>query len=264
MFNIRSLGSERSCELALARIMFGSEICCPGCRSRLSRGQDYWWCGHCRKKHRVKAVSWLKDARISYRELFVLVSCWQKRLSPGSVKHLTSLPYPTIRRWFSRFRVHLPKETALLDGVVEVDEAFFGRQKHFNQRIVIGAIERKSGQIRLAEIPDREQDSLEGFLFKNVATTSLLHTDCHAGYYDLGWNGYGHQLHNHSLGHFRGTNRIENVWSVAKRSIRRSHGQIRTEHLGEYLQEWEARRNFPELFTNPLQYLKGVCSVIVH
>ena len=45
MFNIRSLGSERSCELELTRIMFGSEICCPRCQYQLSKGQGYWWCG---------------------------------------------------------------------------------------------------------------------------------------------------------------------------------------------------------------------------
>jgi hypothetical protein len=83
---------------------------------------------------------------------------------------------------------------------------------------------------------------------------------CHAGYYDIGWNGYGHQLHNHSLGHFKDTNQIEGVWSVAKRQLRRMYGQIRTERLPEFLQEWEARRNFPKLFNNPEAYL-AMCLV---
>jgi len=53
-------------------------------------------------------------------------------------------------------------------------------------------------------------------------------------------------------------NRIESVWSALKRQIRRSYGQIRTNKLDEMVIEWEARYNCPELFKNPLTYLKGV------
>jgi len=88
----------------------------------------------------------------------------------------------------------------------------------------------------------------------------LLHTDCHPGYYGISWNGFGHEFHNHSLGHFKNTNQIENVWSVTKRQIRRMYGQIRTNKLPEFTHEWEARWNFKELFTSPFNYLE-ICLV---
>jgi len=245
---------------SIAKIVFGCPAKCPGCVGSLKRHGGYWWCRVCRKKWRPKALTWLKGSKLPEAQISTLLRGWQRNVSPGAMKHLTGLSYTTVERWYARFRLHLPVDSASLQGVVEVDEAFFGRKRHFNQRIVMGAIERKSGRIKLGIIPDREQDSLEGFLLRHVQTDSLLHTDCHSGYYDIGWNGYGHTLHNHSIGHFSGTNQIEGVWSVAKRQLRRMYGQIRTERLPEFLQEWEARRNFKELFNNPYSYL-AVCLV---
>ena len=240
---------------SIAKIVFGCPARCPNCAGGLKRGSCYWWCRVCRKKWRPKALTWLKGSKLSEGQISTLLRGWQKNVSPGAMKHLTGLSYPTVERWYARFRLHLPVDGVSLQGVVEVDEAFFGRKRHFNQKIVMGAIERRSGRIKLGVIPDREQDSLEGFLLRHVRTDSLLHTDCHTGYYDIGWNGYGHQLHNHSRGHFKDTNQIENVWSVAKRQLRRMYGQIKTDRLPEFLQEWEGRRNFPKLFNSPEAYL---------
>lgn len=256
MFTIKQIPSERKCEMVFAKIIFTDRLVCPVCNNKLSRRKDYFWCYFCRKKHRIKALTWLRGSKMSYRDLIHLVFCWQKNVSPGAVKNTLGLSYTTTARWYSKFRVHLPKDKNTIRGVVEVDEAFFGRRKYNNQKIIIGAVERESNQLRLQEIPDREQDSIEYFLWKAVDPVSLLHTDCHSGYYDLEWNGYGHRLHNHSRGHFSGTNRVENIWSVTKRQIRRLYYQIRTKKLPEMLVEWEARHNFRHLFDNPFDYFK--------
>jgi len=197
-------------------------------------------------------------SKLSFKKILVLIIAWQRKISPGAIKNLKGISYTAISRWFSRFRKLLPIYPELLKGIIEVDEAFFGRKKHNNQKIVMGAIERNTNKLKLGEIPDREQDSLEYFLYKKVDTESKLHTDCWTAYYDLYWNGYGHEMHNHSQGKFAGTNHIESVWSNSKRQIRRIYGQIRTTKLPELMTEWEARYNFPELFKNPLTYLKGV------
>ena len=260
MNKVRSFTSERKYQQKIEEIVFGPERRCPECNGCLYQAKSYWWCRVCRKKLSARSLTWLKGSNISYRNLFLLLGAWQKKIGPGPVKHLTGLQYPTIARWYAKFRAHLPGDCNQLTGVVEVDESFFGRRKHRNQRIVMGAIERKTRRIKLSEIPDREQDSLEGFLLKNVTTDSLLHTDCHPGYYDVSWNGYGHQLHNHSLGHFKDTNQIESVWSSAKRQLRKMYGQIRTKKLPEFLQEWQARHNQPQLFKSQINYLE-VCLV---
>ena len=240
---------------SIAKIVLGCPAKCPRCGDGIKKGVGYWWCTACRRKWRPKAATWLKGSKLTDNQINLLLLSWQQSVSPGAVKKLTGLSYTTIERWYSRFRVQLPVDRNQLKGIVEVDEAFFGRLRHRNQRIVMGAIERKTRRIKLAVIPDREQDSLEGFLHQHVHPETMLHTDCWSSYYDLEWYGYGHQLHNHSRGHFKDTNQIESVWSVTKRRIRRMYGQINTEKLPEFLQEWEARNNFPQLFNSPETYL---------
>lgn len=258
MFNVSKLTSERKSEKLIAEVVFGKQVLCLKCKKKLLRRDKYYWCSYCRQKWRLRALIGFPRSKLSYKKILVLIIAWQKRLSPGAIKHLKDISYTAINRWNSRFRKLLPRYQELLSGIVEVDEAFFGRRKYNNQKIVIGAIERKTNKLKLSQIPDREQDSLEYFLYKKVDTESKLHTDCWTGYYDLYWNGYGHEMHNHSLGHFKDTNHIESVWSNSKRQIRRTHGQIRTNKLDEMMIEWEARYNFPELFKNPLTYIKGV------
>jgi transposase-like protein len=258
MFSVSKLTSERKSERFIAEVVFGKRILCFKCKSKLLRHKKYYWCPLCRKKWRLRTLIGFPRSKLSYKKILVLIIAWQKKVSPGSVKHLKGISYTAISRWNTRFRKSLPRYQDLLKGIVEIDEAFFGRQKFNNQKIVIGAIERGEKHLKLSEIPDREQDSIEYFLCKNIDTESYLHSDCMASYYDLYWNGFGHELHNHSIGHFRGTNRIENVWSVSKRHIKRSYGQLRTNKLDEMMLEWEARYNFPELFKNPLTYIKGV------
>lgn len=255
MASIAPIPSERQCRVLLENYVFGHEKRCRICQATFRKSHNYYWCKVCRKKYYLKSFTWLKGCKLTYQQIYLLVLGWQQNAPPGSLRTFVGLSYPTIARWYSRFRRHLPRDKTLLNGIVEVDEAFFGRQKYQNQKILMGAIERKSGKIKLAEIPDREQDSLEYFLWKKVHPESKLHTDAWTGYYDLWWNGYGHELHNHSRGEFRGTNRIENVWSVAKRQLRRMYGQIKTAKLEEFALEWEARRNFPHLFSTPKAYL---------
>jgi IS1 family transposase len=195
--------------------------------------------------------------KLSYRQLVVLIWAWQRKLPPGPVKEFTGLSYVTIARWSWRFRQHLPQDETMLEGVVEVDEAFFGRQRHGNQRLVVGAVER-GGRLRLQIIPDREQDTLEAFLLAHVATTSQICTDGWSSYQDIQFYGYDHWSCNHSKYEFGITNLIESVWSVCKRQLRRMYGKLNNwRYLETFMREWEARYNFPELFKNPLAYLQG-------
>lgn len=258
MFSISKLTTEKKSERVIAEVVFGQRILCPRCETHLLRRETYYWCAPCRQKWRLRTLIGFPRSKLSYKKILVLIIAWQKKTGPGPIKHLRGISYTTISRWNSRFRKLLPRYHELLNGTIEVDEAYFGKQKFNNQKILMGAVDRTTNRLKLSEIPDREQDSLEYFLYQNVHTESMLHTDCWTGYYDLYWNGYGHELHNHSEGRFAGTNRIESVWSATKRQIRRAYGQIRTNKLDEMMIEWEARYNYPELFKNPLTYLKGV------
>lgn len=201
----------------------------------------------------------------SCRQILQLIWCWQHRQSPGSVRAALSIEYPTIERWYKRFRQHLPLDTLYrLSGIVEVDESYFGKRRYGHQVIVIGAIERFSDpttntrHLKLQIIPDTNAETLEAFVEANIERDSLVVTDCHGGYNDLEFLGWTHETWNHSKGHLAGTNHIEQNWSVMKRYMRKLYGNIPTKDLQLILNETVARHNQPELFSSPESYLREV------
>ncbi len=169
------------------------------------------------------------------------------------------LSHVTVRRWYRRFNALIPQEQIRLGGTVEVDEAFIGRQRHRNQQIVVGAIERHSGQVAFRPIPDREQETLDHFLLWHVDRASLVCTDAHAGYLNITeFFGYGHSVVNHSLGHYGITNHIENTWMRLRRFIRKVYHHVWKEHLPRLLKEFQARINHAVAFASPTNFLSYV------
>ena len=162
----------------------------------------------------------------------------------------------TVRRWYRRFAALVPTERIRLGGTVEVDEAFIGKQRHYNQQIVVGAVERHTGRIALKAIPDREQGTLDRFLLRHVNRTSLVCTDAWIGYENITeFFGYGHSVVNHSMGHFGLTNLIENTWMRLRRFIRKVYHHIWREHLPRLLREFQARINHADAFFSPSTFL---------
>lgn len=265
MNSIADVPSERQCHRLIFKLVQGSSDC-PRCNSKLLFRRNYAWCRHCRVKHSAKAKCWLKQSNLSYRNIWLLLYCWQNRQHPGATRHLTGLSYPTVRLWWQRFREHLPDSSEVtLDELIEVDESFFGKQKYGHQTIVVGAIERNSRKLRLKVIPDREQDSLEGFLVATCNSSATISTDAHLGYVGLEWYGYTHWQSNHSIGQLSETNQIENTWGVMKRHLRKLYGCVGISWLGLFLKEWEARHNYPDLFYNVTNYLQRcLCSGFFH
>lgn len=253
-----ALPGEARCKRVIHQLVFGGAACrqCGG-TVRFKRAVPYGWCQACRVKIRPKAATWFRGSKLTYRQLFLLLHCWQQRQSPGAARLATGLSYTTIHRWYWRFRALVPKDDQgeLLSGVVEVDEAWFGRRKFGGQTIVMGAIERDTRRLKLAVIPDTEQDSLEAFLETHVTRDSLVVTDCAAGYNGLEFLGFGHEAWNHSAGHFAGTNHIESTWSAMKRHLRKLYGNVPTKHIQLFLNEWMARHNNLRLFASPEDYL---------
>lgn len=260
MNSLANLPTERQCHKQIFKAIYGVSGC-PACAHRLLYRSNYAWCRVCRKKWSVKAACWLKQSNLSFRSIWLLIWCWQQQKSVGTTVDTTGRSYPTVRRWFRRFREHMPSSSLKLSGIVEVDESFFGKQRFGSQAIVVGAIERDTRRVRLQVIPDRAQDTLELFLSNTVRRGSHITTDAHAGYSDLEFYGYTHERCNHSFGHFGPTNMIENFWGVLKRSLRRLYGRLTLADLPDILKEWEQRQNNPEMFYTVDSYLRATAGL---
>lgn len=265
MSKVPKFASNMKCWQNLNRLVFGEELCCPQCHRSLHQNYrgKYLWCRYDRRKYRATSYrsSWLYGMKISPRQLFILLYCWQTKRYTETTHLLAGVSYTTTQRWFGRFREQLPNPEAIdafLEGAIQADESYFGKRRYKQQQhIVVGAKDPDTGKIALRITDSRDQESLERFVQDYVIPGSLVVTDKWWAYNELHLLGYGHESWNHSKGHFSGTNHGENIWSVSKRHARKLFGgRVLTKDLAVLCREWMARANQPELFNNPMSFLR--------
>ena len=96
-------------------------------------------------------------------------------------------------------------------------------------------------------VPDDTGFTMEPIILENVVPGSVVTTDGHLSYQNLGHT-YDHSVINHAAGEYaRGihhTNTIEGHWSQLKRSIKGTHVHISAKHAWKYIGEFNYRRNY--------------------
>ena len=84
----------------LNKLVFGDSLSCPTCRHSLAENYQsgYLWCRTCRQKYRPTAyrASWLYGMKLSPRQLFVLLWCWQNRKSPDTARLMAGVSYRSV------------------------------------------------------------------------------------------------------------------------------------------------------------------------
>lgn len=260
-----AIPSDAKCRKIIRDALFGKRIFCPKCcSSHVSSWKDRYWCPRCRKAFSLVSASFLRRRRISYRLIFLLLACWQKKIAFGTIIEISGLSAPTVRRYLRLFRSNLVYESPTgLHGKVEIDEAWLGKRRHGNQTMAIGITERTTDQTIVRIAKKREQEWTDRLLLEFVdPKDSFVFHDGWEGYHGIdAFFGYQHSRHIHDKGDFGPTNHIENIWSRLKRFITRTWDHSWKEHLPQILREFEARINAPELFNSPLQYLQ-TCLVL--
>lgn len=250
--------SEANIRAFVRKLVFGTHVRCPWCSTRkIANYSGRFHCKKCRRKFSLTSVSWLSGMKLSWSQFWVLLRCWQQRHGLPVAMEIAGVSKPTARRWYRKFQYHLPyTQDQSLSGEVEVDEAFVGRRRHGNQRILFGALERSTGKIALEVTNNRAQGTTDRFILTHIQKETTVFTDCFSSYQGIDtFFGYRHETCNHSQYIFGPTNRIEAVWSAFKRWIRRSWQQVRAYMLEHFVREFEARNNVPELFESPESYL---------
>lgn len=263
MSKLPNFAGNLKCWRLLNRLVFGDRVSCPGCQADMAENyrRGYLWCRPCRRKYRPTAYrgSWLYGMKLKPKQLFLLLYCWQHRKPPDTARLVAGVSYTTVERWYARFRFQIPDAGVVLGGLVQIDESYFGKQRSKQcQRIVVGAIEPDTRKLALRITDSRSQEALERFVQDYVRQGSLVVSDKWYAYQDLPLLGYPHESHNHSVGDYANTNQGENIWSVSKRHARRLFGgRILTRYLEDLCREWTARHNQPQLFENPINFLRA-------
>ena len=251
------------------RKSLGKHIVCPKCGfkkfvRKLKRKDRRYFCSHCRYKFSLKLTVGFKHSNLDYDQLYSLVWCFSQNKTVKDVIVWSNVSCMSARDNYSRLRGRLSfkLDKNLIWGHFICDECFVGKQKTENQAIVAGAVSHDFQDLRLSIIPDRDQDSIEGFLHQNIKPSSLITSDGLLSYSDIEWMGYGHDFEIHEKGEIKKTTPIERVWGLFKTFIMRTYHHIWKEKLQEYLVEFQVKFIHRKNIKNPLYLAKMLHSSV--
>lgn len=232
-------------------------VFCTRCRSyKIYRikGKKYR-CKRCKYTFHDFSNRWINRLNISSQQWIWIIKLFELEVSARKISQQVSLSYPTVLKAVTLLRIALiiGDEDAdfLLQGEVEMDEAYFGGKRKgnrgrgaFNKVPVFGILER-NGIVKVEVVKDVTAETLLSMAVKTVRRGSIVYTDKFRSYDSLMFCGYRHLRVDHGKRFSRGKvyiNGLEGFWSFAKERLIKFHG-VSKEKFPLYLKEMEFRYN---------------------
>ena len=256
------------------RRLISNSVNCPTCNELCTLSQYNsqdgfrWRCFRHNFTQSVRVNSFFEGAKVSLDTAIVLLYCWAADFLQLQIQRETLLSGNSVSIWCTFLRdvcenviENNPQELGGFDEnnepiEVEIDESkFFHRKYHRGLwregHWVFGAIERRSKQCILVEVPDRAAATLEPIIRRWILPGSHIISDGWAAYANIDQIGNGiythsvvvHERHfvdpDHPAIH---TQLIENTWMRAKKKLRRQHGtsvDLFSSYMAEFM--WRSR-----------------------
>jgi transposase-like protein len=286
MAAVRHYSNPLTCVQEVASVKWPKgEPVCPRCSSKKAsflKTRLMWKCLACKKQYSVKVGTIFEDSAIGLDKwlcaMWMLANC-KNGVSSYEVGRALEVTQKTA--WFMLHRIRFAQHHGTINkmsGTVEADETFVGgaaRFMHQHKReekihgrgpqgkaIVFGLLERKTGQVRVKHVATRRKGELVNIVRENVRKGSEVMTDELLSYDALN-SDHAHRVINHAEKYVDGnvhTNRMENFWSLLKRTIKGTYVSIEPFHLFRYLDEQSFRYNEREL-TDAERFQKVLGSV---
>lgn len=258
-------GTHEKCLEAIKQLRFPDPITCPKCKTVQKfypvRGRTAYACNSC-GNHIYPLAGTIFEKSTTPLDLwfFAMYLMTQTRsgTSAKQLERMLGVTYKTAWRIFKQIRMLMANSSGgnPLDGIVEIDESFFGGKgknkayvADFNQKtkqIVMGIVQRK-GKAYFKHIPDTSKWTLINQIKENVSPTAHLMTDELASYRSLTEMGYLHDSVSHSANQYvLGTihnNTIEGFWSILKRGVYGVYRVVSKKYLQSYVDEYAWRYN---------------------
>lgn len=250
---LNQIPSEAQIKKQLRKIIFGKNMFCPHCSSRkVYVSENRYRCRRCRKPFTLLSETWLNSMKISLRTFWALLWCWTQEIPVKQTQSLCHLSEPTVRYWFRQFRLHLPYFEPILEGTIQMDEAYFKSLSLIMAKQV--GSKRLAHQVIFKNSVDRSEAAQ--FLFQWVKPKSKLQTDGASIYKGINhWWQVRHKKDIHKKWEFGLTSEIEGIFGVLRTFIRRMYHHVTHEYLPEYVSEFCFRFSSPEIFVSPNDYL---------
>ncbi len=254
MYQLNQIPSEAQIRKFLRRTLFGKNVYCPRCRYRdVWKEKDRYWCPRCRRRFTLLSYTWLSDLKLPLETWWLILWAWCEKIPVVQAMNLSGLSEMAIRRWYDRFREHLPQNHDILSRIVQLDEAY-GK----GWSLIMGKEER-SRKVAYVVLPEKSVDRAEAvrFLMEYVKPRARLHTDGAAIYRGIErWWPVRHERDIHAKWEFGKTSEIEGMFGNFRTFVRRMYHHVTAEKMPDYVREFSVRFSSPELFQNPRNYLK--------
>ena len=260
MYQLHQVPSEAQIRKYLRRVLYGRNVFCPWCRSRLVyHCQGRFRCRRCRQRFSLLSGTWLANLKLPLPKFWLILWCWTSQVPVKQAKALNSLSEKAIRHWYGSFRAHLPENPVILQKIVQLDEAYFPgisliAGKQTGSRKLAYAIHRKTS------IDKRDAAR---FLFQHVRPYARLQTDGSRIYQRIDqWWPVQHRRDIHKKWEFALTSEIEGLFGNLRTFIRRMYHHSTPEYLPEYVSEFCVRFSSPEIFESPRAYLSKTLTLV--
>ncbi len=260
MYQLNQVPSEAQIRKFLRRTLFGKNVFCPRCRSkRVAKYEKRFRCRSCREKFTLLSHTWLSDMKVSLPKFWLLLWAWTQAIPVKQAMALSELSEEAVRRWYGRFRMHLPQESEQLSRVVQLDEAYgkgwvllMAKQKHT----------RKLAWTVFPGDSTQRHHALQ-FLQANVKPRTTLATDGALIYKGIEqWWPVTHVTDIHKKWEFGKTSEIEGMFGCYRTFVRRMYHHATADKVPEYVSEFASRFSSPELFKSPHNYLAKSLSLV--
>ena len=197
-------------------------------------------------------------SQISEKKFREFLRFFSLDLTASQLAQITGLNRNTINRLLQLIRrrmAEICQHQAQLEGIVELDESYFGKKRVRGKRgrgaggkTIVFGLHKRGDRVFTEIVPDASKASLQRVIRGRVGIESVIHTDGWEGYnglVDLGFKKH-FRVHHGKDEFARGSchiNGIESFWGFAKNRLTKFKG-LRKEKFYLHLKECEFRFNY--------------------
>ncbi|ASS47857.1 MAG: hypothetical protein CHH17_03685 [Candidatus Fluviicola riflensis] len=263
---------DNTCLDKVFSLRYGSQTHCTKCDNVFSytrvKGRQCYQCDKCYYQIYPCAGTVFENTKTPLLYWFYaiyLFTASKNGVSAKEIERQLGVTYKCAWRMLKHIRILMGSQQVNMfeeSSIVECDETFVGGKninRHKDKKVeksqgrsfkdktpVFGMFERKSKQVKAFVVPDTKGKTLKPIIYSQIETGANVYTDEWIAYRGID-KYYNHQFVDHSKGQYadgdNSTNRIENVWSCFKRTIKGSYIKVSRKYLQLYVDESVFRFN---------------------